>query len=107
MPTLEKSRVGIIFLKFFINTVRFHLLPRLPNRRAKEKSFRNGGRKMKHKLLISVSKEPKADGYANCKTIKLRERFIRFFLGKKSDIMVFIPSNRIDEISIQNEGGER
>ena len=107
MPTLEKSRVGIIFFEIFLNTVRFYLLPRLPNRRTKEKSFRKGGRKMKHKLLISVSKEPKADGYANCKTIKLRERLIRCFLGKKADIMVFIPSNRIDEISIQNEGGER
>ncbi len=94
-------------MKFFINTVRFCHISRLPNRRAKERSFRNGGRKMKHKLLISVSKEPKEDGFANCKTLKLRERLIRFFLGKNSDIMVFIPSNRIDEISIQNEGCER
>ena len=62
---------------------------------------------MKHKLLITVSKEPKSDGYVSCKTIKLRERLIRFFLGKESDIMVFIPSNRIDEISIQNEKDER
>lgn len=62
---------------------------------------------MKHKLLISVSKEPRSDGYANCKTISLRERLIRLFLGKKSEIMVFIPSNRVNEVSIQSEGGER
>lgn len=61
---------------------------------------------MKHKLLISVSKKPKEDGYANCKTIKLRERLVKFFFGKKSDIMVFIPSNRIDEVAIQKEGGD-
>lgn len=60
---------------------------------------------MRNKLLISVSKQPKEDGFASCKSIKLRERFLRFFFGKKSDIMVLIPSEKIDEVFIRSEGG--
>jgi len=63
-------------------------------------------RHMKQKLVVSVSKKPKEDGLASCKPIGLREKIIRFFLGKKEDIMVFIPSNRIDEVVVQNKKGE-
>lgn len=61
---------------------------------------------MKQKLVVSVSKKPKEEGLASCKPIGLREKIIRFFLGKKEDIMIFIPSNRIDEVVVQNKKGE-
>ncbi|WP_288908178.1 hypothetical protein [uncultured Megasphaera sp.] len=61
---------------------------------------------MKQQLVISVSKKPKDDGVVSCKSIGVREKIIRFFLGKKEAIMVFIPGNRIDEIVVQNKKGE-
>ena len=61
---------------------------------------------MKQKMIISVSKKPKDDETVSCKSIGIREKIIRFFLGKKVDIMVFIPGNRMDEIVVQNKKGE-
>lgn len=54
---------------------------------------------MKPRLAISVSKKPKG-GIVSCKQISVRERIIRFFLGKKVDIVVFIPGDMLDEVEI-------
>lgn len=37
---------------------------------------------MKHKLKISVSKEPQIDGIITCRNVTVRERLLRFLFLK-------------------------
>lgn len=41
---------------------------------------------MKHTLQISVSKEPKNAGIAAVRHVSVRERFLRFLLGNKTNL---------------------
>ena len=36
---------------------------------------------MKHKLKISVSKEPQTGGAVTCRNVSIREKLLRFLLG--------------------------
>lgn len=62
---------------------------------------------MKQNLRISVSKEPKADGILSCRTVSVRERILRFFLGGKQKITILVPGDSVEEVSIctVKEGG--
>ena len=62
---------------------------------------------MKHKLKISVSKNPKTGGLVTCRNVSMRERLLRFFLGDKRRITVLIPGDSVGEIAIceNQEGG--
>ena len=62
---------------------------------------------MKQNLKISVSKEPKADGILSCRTVSVRERILRFFLGGKQKITILVPGDSVEEVSIceVKEGG--
>lgn len=62
---------------------------------------------MKHHLKISVSKEPKPDGIVACRTIGVRKRFLRFFLGSKQKITIIVPGDTVRELAINEvkEGG--
>lgn len=64
---------------------------------------------MKHNLKISVSKEPRAADFVTCKTVSLRERFLRFLFGNKQKVTILIPGDRVDEVAIceSEEGGEK
>lgn len=56
---------------------------------------------MKPKITVSISKKPKTDGIMSVKQISVREKILRFFFGKKVDIVVFVPGEQIDEVIIQ------
>lgn len=62
---------------------------------------------MKHNLKISVSKKPQADGIVACRTIGVRERFLRFLFGSKQKITILVLGDTVDEIAIceSKEGG--
>lgn len=56
---------------------------------------------MKPKLTVSISKKPKTDGIMSVKQISVREKILRFFFGKKVDMVIFVPGEQIDEVVIQ------
>lgn len=62
---------------------------------------------MKHNLRISVSKEPQTGGIVRCRNVTLREKLLRFLLGKQERVMVLIPGNTVESLSIIEvpEGG--
>ena len=62
---------------------------------------------MKHNLYISVSDKPKRNGMVSCKSITLRERFLRMLFGKKQKITILVPGDCIQELAITKitEGG--
>lgn len=55
---------------------------------------------MKHKLKISVSKQPQTGGIITCRNITIRERALRFLLGDKQKVTVLIPGDNVGEIEI-------
>ena len=62
---------------------------------------------MKHNLHISVSDKPQRNGMVSCKSISLRERFLRMLFGKKQKIVILVPGDAIEELAITRtmEGG--
>lgn len=62
---------------------------------------------MKHNLKISVSKEPRTGGIVQCRKVTLREKLLTFLLGKQEHVMVLIPGNSVETLSITEipEGG--
>ncbi len=62
---------------------------------------------MKQNLKISVSKEPRTDGILSCRNIGVRERILSFLLGEKKKIMILVPGDSVEEVSIceVKEGG--
>ncbi|GAA3657459.1 hypothetical protein GCM10022323_17260 [Asaccharospora irregularis DSM 2635] len=62
---------------------------------------------MKHNLHISVSDKPQRNGMVSCKSITLRERFLRMLFGKKQKITILVPGDCIQELAITKimEGG--
>ena len=63
---------------------------------------------MKHKLKISVSKDPQPGGAVSCRSISIREKLLRFLFGDRRRITVLIPGDCISEIAIceTKEGGK-
>lgn len=66
---------------------------------------------MKHKLKISVSKEPPNGGIVTCRNISIRERLLRFLMGNKRRVTVLIPGDKVGKIEIcaseKGEGNEQ
>lgn len=62
---------------------------------------------MKHNLHISVSDKPQRNGMVSCKSISMRDRFLRKLFGGKQKIVVLVPGDAIDELAItkNTEGG--
>ena len=67
----------------------------------KESSER--GKAMRHKLKVSVSKEPKTGGIAAVREVSVRERLLRLLLGEMRRVIVLIPGDKVDEIAISEE----
>lgn len=55
---------------------------------------------MKHNLKISVSKEPQTGGIVSCRSVTLREKFMRHLFGEKKRVTVLIPGDSVEEIAI-------
>ena len=62
---------------------------------------------MKHSLQISVSKKPISGGIVSYRNITIREKFLRFFLGKKQKLTILVPGDTVETLSINEiqEGG--
>ena len=62
---------------------------------------------MKHNLKISVSKEPKTGCIVQCRSVTLREKLLTRLLGASQRVMVLIPGNTVESLSIIElpEGG--
>jgi len=63
---------------------------------------------VKHNLRISIRKEPSGNGIAYCRKVTLRERVLSFLLGEKRRMMVIVPGDSVECVSIHElpEGGE-
>ena len=61
---------------------------------------------MKHKLKISVSKEPQTGGIVTCRNVTIRERLLRILFGDK--VTVLIAGDSVGEIGIceTEKGGD-
>ena len=62
---------------------------------------------MEHNLKISVSKKAKSDGILSCRSISVRERILRFLLGRKQKLTILVPGDSVEEVAIctVKEGG--
>jgi len=62
---------------------------------------------MKHKLKISVSKEPQSGGIVRCRNVTVREKLLTWLFGQKERMMVLVPGNTVESVSIVEltEGG--
>lgn len=61
---------------------------------------------MKHHLKISVSKHPQTGGIVRCRNITLREKIMRKLLGEKQKLMILIPGDSVEELSIKEVSDE-
>jgi len=55
---------------------------------------------MKHDLKISVSRKPIEDGVVRCRRVSMRERLLRHFFGEKHRVMVIVPGDSVECVSI-------
>lgn len=62
---------------------------------------------MKHTLRISVSKEPASGGIVSCRSVTVRERFLRFLMGSRQRLTIIVPGDSVEELAISEvkEGG--
>ena len=58
-------------------------------------------------IRISVSKTPRTDGMLACRRITLREKLLTRLLGPPRRMMVLVPGDNVDAISVTEvmEGG--
>ena len=60
---------------------------------------------MKHDLKISVSKKPPEDGVVRCQRVAIRERLLRYLFGEKRRVMVIVPGDSVERVSITELAG--
>lgn len=62
---------------------------------------------MKHKLKISLSKQPQFGGIISYRNVSVRERILWFLLGDKQKLTILVPSDSVRELAICEtlEGG--
>lgn len=60
---------------------------------------------MKHDLKISVSKKPTEDGVVRCQRVTMRERLLRYLFGEKRRVMVIVPGDTVERVSITELAG--
>lgn len=63
---------------------------------------------MKHNLSISVSKKPKEGGIVSCRQRTIRERLLSYLFGEKRRVMVIVPGDTVECVSITElpDGGD-
>lgn len=61
---------------------------------------------MKHELKISVSKKPQTGGIVRCRNVTLREHVLRRLFGEKQKLIVLIPGDSVELLSIKEIGSE-
>ena len=55
---------------------------------------------MKHNLQISIGRTPSGGGIVRCRTVSLRERFVKLLFGQKMRLTVIVPGNSVEQLSI-------
>lgn len=55
---------------------------------------------MRHNLSIRVSKKPQNGGVVACRTVSIHEKLLTMLLGPKQKVMVLVPGNSVETISI-------
>lgn len=62
---------------------------------------------MDHTLKISVAKKPVSGGIVSCRSISVRERFLRFLFGEKQQLTIIVPGDSVRELAVSEvmEGG--
>jgi len=63
---------------------------------------------MKHNLTISVSKKPQTGGIVACRTVTVREKLMKLFLGDLQKVTILVPGDSVDEVAIKetDSGGD-
>jgi hypothetical protein len=61
---------------------------------------------MRHTLQISVSKETPGGGIISCRHVTVREKLLRFLLGKRQRLTVIVPGDSVESVSINEVGGK-
>lgn len=55
---------------------------------------------MKHKMKISVSKQPPEDGVVSVKRVTIRERFFRKLFGNPKRVTILVPGDTVQDVTI-------
>lgn len=58
--------------------------------------------KMQHNLRISVTRQPDPGGVVAIRSVSVRERLLRFFLGEKRKLTILVPGDTVSGIEIQD-----
>ena len=56
---------------------------------------------MKHRMKISVSREPPGMALMRCRNVGVRERFLRWLFGEKRRVTVIVPGDTVETVSIE------
>ena len=60
---------------------------------------------MKHNLAISVSKKLKPSGIVACRTVTIREKLMKLFLGDLQKVTILVPGDSVNEVAIKETDG--
>lgn len=55
---------------------------------------------MKHNLTVGIDKKRREDGIVSCEQVGVRERLMRFLLGKKERLTILIPGSSVETVAI-------
>ena len=58
---------------------------------------------MGHKLRIKISKDKSNGGVLACRQVTVREKLIRFLLGKPVKLTVLVPGDSACEVAIKED----
>ena len=56
---------------------------------------------MRHALKIMVSKERANNGIFACRCVTVREKLLRYLLGRPVKLTVLVPGDSVDEVAIR------
>lgn len=60
----------------------------------------SGARNFYKSFSIRVSKKPQNGGVVACRTVSIHEKLLTMLLGPKQKVMVLVPGNSVETISI-------
>lgn len=55
---------------------------------------------MKHTVRVGIDKGKDTDGIVSCEQVGVRERLMRFLLGKKERLTILIPGSSVETVAI-------
>ena len=58
---------------------------------------------MGHRLRISVTRQWEPKGVVAVRNVSVRERLLRFLLGKKQKLTILVPGDTVSGIEIQED----